>query len=281
MGASRSRRREPLDGECTAVLGQPPQGRQARHGVQHRRRPGGIDPRQPQDRVARHDPNAQLAPSLVEDRRQAADARRPGFRWRPLVEAAGEQEPQRLAEEGEVDFVPQSGGAERQAHRQLSSVPALPAQEDHHLLDTQHAVVRLRLHDTLQARLRAGFQVSQFHPFPGRDHLLLRFTDIIAAAEPVAKQVSRQKEGTHADEIETSMMLYIDPDSVDMRKATKDFPQGAGPLTPDPGRPGSYSPSGIYGDATLATRDKGRKVVEATVQAILKDIEEIRRAPLP
>ncbi len=113
------------------------------------------------------------------------------------------------------------------------------------------------------------------------DHILMRFTDIIAASEPAASLVRRQKEGTHADEIETSMMLYIDPESVDMRKATKDFPAGDGPLTPEAGRPGGYSPSGIYGDATLATRDKGRRVVEATVQALLKDIEDLRRAPPP
>ena len=77
------------------------------------------------------------------------------------------------------------------------------------------------------------------------------------------------------------MMLYIDPGSVDMARATRDYPSGEGPLTPSRDRPGGYSPSGIYGDATLATRDKGRKVVEATVQAILNDIDELRRTPLP
>jgi len=75
------------------------------------------------------------------------------------------------------------------------------------------------------------------------------------------------------------MMLYIDPGSVDMSKATKDFPPGHGPLTPHRDRPGGYSPSGIYGDATLATRDKGRVVVKATVLSILKDIEDLRQVP--
>jgi creatinine amidohydrolase len=114
-----------------------------------------------------------------------------------------------------------------------------------------------------------------------RDGIVLRFTDIIKAAESVEKAVRQEKEGTHADEIETSMMLYIDPDSVDMSRATKDYPAGEGPLTPNRDQPGGYSPSGIYGDATLATRDKGRQVVEATVQAILKDLDDLRRQPLP
>jgi len=113
------------------------------------------------------------------------------------------------------------------------------------------------------------------------DGILLRYTDIIKASEAVETIVKQEKEGTHADEIETSMMLYIEPGSVDMSKATKDYPSGVGPLTPNPGQAGGYSPSGIYGDATLATRDKGRKVVEATVQAILQDIDGLKRAPLP
>jgi creatinine amidohydrolase len=113
------------------------------------------------------------------------------------------------------------------------------------------------------------------------DRILLRFTDIVAAGEPAASRVMQEKAGTHADEIETSMMLYIDPSSVDMSKATRDFPEGAGPLTPEKGKPGAYSPSGVFGDATLATRDKGKAVVEATVEAILRDLDDLRRATPP
>jgi len=111
--------------------------------------------------------------------------------------------------------------------------------------------------------------------------ILLRFTDILTVADPAVKAVTEQREGTHADEIETSMMLYIAPDSVDMTKATKDFPTGTGALTPTKGTVGRYSPSGVYGDATLATRAKGEKVVEATVAGMLKEIEELRGLRVP
>ena len=110
------------------------------------------------------------------------------------------------------------------------------------------------------------------------DGITLAFTDIIAAGKAACDEVEEQPEGTHADEIETSMRLYIDPSSVDMSKATKDFPEGPGPLTPEKGKPGAYSPSGVFGDATLATRDKGKAVVEATVEAILRDLDDLRRA---
>jgi len=111
--------------------------------------------------------------------------------------------------------------------------------------------------------------------------ILLHFTDIINISSNVASELTQQKEGTHADEIETSTMLVIDPASVDMRKASRDYPAGEGMLTPDKSKPGRYSPSGIYGDATLATRAKGEKVVEATFQGMLREIEQLRQSPLP
>ena len=91
------------------------------------------------------------------------------------------------------------------------------------------------------------------------DGILLRFTNVSTIVEDVEKKVQQQEGGTHADELETSMMLYIDPQSVDMKKAVKDYHPGASPLSrvPDPTR--TYSASGTYGDATLATREKGRR----------------------
>jgi creatinine amidohydrolase len=114
------------------------------------------------------------------------------------------------------------------------------------------------------------------------DGITLRFTNILTITEDVEKRVGRQEGGTHADELETSMMLYIDPASVDMKKAVKDFHPGAGPLTRDPKGTGVYSASGVFGDATLATREKGRQIVEAMVERLVGEIDALRalrRAP--
>lgn len=115
--------------------------------------------------------------------------------------------------------------------------------------------------------------------------VLMRFTDVLTIAGTAEAAIKQQPEGTHADEIETSMMLFIAPDRVDMSKAAKDInPRvgGRGGLTRVKDKPeGRYSPTGIYGDATLATREKGRVVVEAMVTGILREIEELRKAPLP
>ena len=109
--------------------------------------------------------------------------------------------------------------------------------------------------------------------------ITMRYTDLLATMDPIEKQVSKQEGGTHADEIETSMMLYIAPETVDMKKAVKDYHPGEGPLVRDPKEKGTYSASGVFGDATLATRAKGKFVTDALVEAILADIAKLRILP--
>jgi creatinine amidohydrolase len=110
-----------------------------------------------------------------------------------------------------------------------------------------------------------------------KDGILLRYTDL-TKEDPVEKKL-RLSGGTHADEIETSMMLYIAPQSVQMKKAARDLnPNQPGGLTRDPKGKGTYSPTGAWGDPTLASREKGQAVVEALVTTILKDIDDLRRA---
>ena len=113
--------------------------------------------------------------------------------------------------------------------------------------------------------------------------ILLGYTDLATRLDRVSAPVRQEEGGTHADEVETSMMLYIDPPSVDMRRAVKEFSPSTGPLllTRRRGMPGTFSESGVWGDATLATREKGRVIVEGLVAALLEDIETIRRATPP
>ena len=114
------------------------------------------------------------------------------------------------------------------------------------------------------------------------DGILMHYTDLLKITGAVEKEISKQEGGTHADEIETSMMLYIAPDSVEMKKAVKDYHPSKGRLTRDPNnKEGTYSATGIWGDPTLATKAKGKKVIDALVTGILKDIEDVRRESLP
>jgi creatinine amidohydrolase len=113
-----------------------------------------------------------------------------------------------------------------------------------------------------------------------KDGILLGYTDL-TRDDPIEKKL-RQSGGTHADEIETSMMLYIAPDTVRMKKAARDLsPNQPGGLTRDPQGKGTYSPTGAWGDPTLATREKGQAVVESLVTTILRDIDDVRQATIP
>lgn len=88
--------------------------------------------------------------------------------------------------------------------------------------------------------------------------------------EAAHARLIEQPRGGHADEAETSVMLHLYPELVDMGAA----PTWIEPVAPgrwshdDPSSP-SYSPPGIFGDATLATADKGRVLVEAMIEDAL------------
>jgi creatinine amidohydrolase len=111
-----------------------------------------------------------------------------------------------------------------------------------------------------------------------KDSIRMAFTNLAVVLRDVEREVSKQEGGTHADEIETSMMLYMAPSTVDMSKAVKDYrPSKGRPLVRDSTLPGTYSPTGSWGDPTLATREKGQRVTEALVAGILRDIEQLRR----
>lgn len=113
--------------------------------------------------------------------------------------------------------------------------------------------------------------------------VLLHYTTLRDVNREAVARVQQQSGGTHADEIETSMMLYIDPALVDMSKAVREFnpEKERGGLTRTPGNAGVYSASGVYGDPTLASVEKGRVVVEELVDGIVRDIARLRATELP
>ena len=113
--------------------------------------------------------------------------------------------------------------------------------------------------------------------------ILLHYTTLREINHEAVAKIQQQPGATHADEIETSMMLYIDPALVDMSKAVREFnPEKVrGGLTRTRGQAGVFSASGVFGDATLASADKGRVVVEALVEGVVRDIEQLRTSALP
>lgn len=86
------------------------------------------------------------------------------------------------------------------------------------------------------------------------------------------RQLADQDRGTHADEIETSIMLAIHPDRVDMSQAVADYTASRG------GRigyvPGTFeSASGVFGDPTRATEAKGVRALEIMRERLLEAVD--------
>lgn len=91
------------------------------------------------------------------------------------------------------------------------------------------------------------------------------------------KEHCTQSYGSHADEAETSRMLVLAPEAVDMGKAEAspaDQGNGRGPLSPDDPTAPAYSPSGSWGDPTKGSREKG----EALLAAMAADVVEMAKA---
>ncbi|MGH8755804.1 MAG: creatininase family protein [Burkholderiales bacterium] len=90
-----------------------------------------------------------------------------------------------------------------------------------------------------------------------------------------AEENTRQQSyGSHADELETSIMLAIAPGKVNMSQAkpwAKREMQGAALVRNDKSHP-NYSPDGVYGDPTLATKEKGERLLAAMLEDVMDAI---------
>lgn len=95
--------------------------------------------------------------------------------------------------------------------------------------------------------------------------------------------------GIHAGDAETSVMLALLPDQVHMDKAVKEYPPALpnhsllsleGKL-PFAWTTQDLSTSGVVGDATVATREKGEQILQSVAQGWVKVLEDIDRFQLP
>ncbi len=97
---------------------------------------------------------------------------------------------------------------------------------------------------------------------------------------------------SHAEEIETSLYLHIDESRVQMDKAVKEIPEQWTKSSfffrdLQKGSPVSFmdwwsrwNTSGVAGDATVATKEKGRILWENTIENLTAMCEEYRKMPI-
>lgn len=101
--------------------------------------------------------------------------------------------------------------------------------------------------------------------------------------------LEEQQMGGHAGEIETSIHLFLQPDLVQMDRAVIDYGDGAvktyagyqpGLISRDRGDP-DFSETGLFGDPTLATAEKGRRALEIMTRNWLEALEGFAQVPVP
>ena len=99
-------------------------------------------------------------------------------------------------------------------------------------------------------------------------------------AEKTIREVctSRRPHGAyfHACEIETSYMLYLCPEKVDMTKAISQYPEFSPDFDVTPTPWTDIMPTAVLGDATAATEEKGKAIIDSVVEYIVQRLEEAK-----
>lgn len=114
--------------------------------------------------------------------------------------------------------------------------------------------------------------------------ILLYYSDYRRSNFSKVDESHRKREyGGHADDSETSNILYLRPDLVYMARAVNDSSAKnmTGPMTPIKLEGGIHNPSGINGYAALADKKTGKKYLEAFANTIADEIAEVQNAILP
>jgi creatinine amidohydrolase len=99
--------------------------------------------------------------------------------------------------------------------------------------------------------------------------------------------IAEQRDGGHADELETSIILVLRPELVHMDRAVTDYQGGPAPAFPGY-RPGGFSrtqgdpdfsETGVFGDPRLASVDKGRRALAIMRTQWLKALRGFAAVP--
>ena len=133
--------------------------------------------------------------------------------------------------------------------------------------------------------LPLGIAARELHSATRVPTLLVSWDDL--ETEETAA-IAEQRAGSHADEIETSIILALRPDLVHMERAVTDYHGAEAPGMPGyrpgdfsrtPGDP-DFSETGVFGDPRLASVDKGRRALAIMSRQWLKALRGFAEVPV-
>ena len=97
------------------------------------------------------------------------------------------------------------------------------------------------------------------------------------ATEAVRERPAAHPSCMHACELETSFMLHLAPEMVRMEQAIVNYPTFPDDFDEVPYRWSAFSPSPVLGDATAATADKGRAILEVVLDRMVQLVAALHR----
>lgn len=192
---------------------------------------------------------------------------------------------ERMMHEVPLVIVPFGAGAKEHGPHLPMNADAKVLEYLVHLAVDSRRIVFLNTGIAAATGLPLSIVAREIRTSTGTPTLVVSWDDL---ETPAYHALERQTAGGHADEIETSISLYLQPQLVHMDRAAKDY--GTASAKDYPGyQPGqfsrdsadpAYSRTGLLGDPTLATAEKGKQALEVLGQAWLKALRGFAQAPL-
>ncbi|HWU63154.1 MAG TPA: creatininase family protein [Ensifer sp.] len=111
------------------------------------------------------------------------------------------------------------------------------------------------------------------HSFPV---LCLDYPGLELAAADICESEPAAPHFYHADEVETSFMLALAPETVDMARAAPEYPLFPATFGMEAMRLSDFNASGVFGDPTPATQAKGEALIARVVAQSRLTIDAFR-----
>lgn len=127
----------------------------------------------------------------------------------------------------------------------------------------------------LKAAVRA---LEETGGIPG---IMLSYPGLAAIAERVRESDESHPSIMHADELETSIMLALEPDRVRMDHAVAEYPSYPSHFDVAAVRWDQVSRTGVFGDPTCATPEKGEQILDHVVETATQLISSWKKEVTP
>lgn len=108
--------------------------------------------------------------------------------------------------------------------------------------------------------------------------LTLFYPGLEEAAAKVCESRRAHPSIIHADEIETSLLLALAPECVDMDKAVSEYPAFPADFGMRSTPWDTISRTGVFGDATKASAEKGRVMLDAVTARAVELVEAFKKS---